>query len=98
MRGIDPSNSTLAPLGLPRVTQAYNNMATLAKMAGADLTSCVRLVVYVTDMYRYRPMCNEVQEELWGKGGPHPPRTIIEVDRLNEDDVVEVEGTFWLGE
>lgn len=98
MRGINPSNNTLAPLGLPRVRQAYTNMATPAHMAGADRTSCARLVVYITDMYRYRPMCNEIQEELWGPEGTHPPRTIVEVDRLNEDDVVEVEGTFWLGE
>ncbi|WP_164828047.1 RidA family protein, partial [Paenibacillus ehimensis] len=53
-----------------------------------------RLVVYVTDMYRYRPIVNKIQEELWGKG-PYPPRTIIEVDRLNQDDIVEVEGTFY---
>ncbi|KAJ2986391.1 hypothetical protein NUW58_g5054 [Xylaria curta] len=99
MRGIYPSNSTLAPVGMPRVRQAYQNMAVLANMAGADITSCLRLVVYVTDMYRYRPMCNQVQVELWGDDpNKYPPRTIIEVDRLNEDDIVEVEGTFWLGE
>ena len=98
MHGIDPSNNTLAALGLLRVRQAYDNMATLANMAGADLTSSLRLVVYVTDLYRYRPMCSQAQEELWGEDGPHPPRTIVEMDRLNEDDVVEVDGTFWLGE
>jgi 2-iminobutanoate/2-iminopropanoate deaminase len=36
---------------------------------------------------------NKVQEELWGKG--HPPRTIVEVHRLNQDDIFEVEGTFY---
>ncbi|KAI6779241.1 uncharacterized protein J7T54_007768 [Emericellopsis cladophorae] len=71
-------------------------MAALAEMVGADLYSCVRVVVYTTDMYRYRPMCNEVQIELWGDdANTYPPRTIIEVDRLNEDDIVEVEGTFY---
>ncbi|KAI0450822.1 YjgF-like protein [Xylaria acuta] len=98
MRGIYPSNSTLAPIGMPRVRQAFQNMAALAAMAGADITSCSRIVVYVTDMYRYRPMCNQAQIELWGDDpNKYPPRTIIEVDRLNEDDIVEVEGTFWLG-
>ena len=97
MRGIFPSNSTLAPVGYPRVRQAFENMAALADMAGADLTDCVRIVVYTTDMYRYRPMCNDVQVELWGEdANKYPPRTIIEVDRLNEDDIVEVEGTFYL--
>ena len=37
---------------------------------------------------------NKVQEELWGKG-PYPPRTILEVHRLNQDDIFEVEGTFY---
>jgi hypothetical protein len=46
-------------------------------------------------MYRYRPIANKVQEELWGKG-PYPPRTIIEVHRLNQDDILEVEGTFYI--
>jgi hypothetical protein len=32
---------------------------------------------------------NKVQEELWGKG-PYPPRTIVEVHRLNQDDIFEV--------
>jgi len=52
-----------------------------------------RLVVYVTDMYRFRPFVNK-EEKLWG-AGPHPPRTIIEVHRLNGDDICEVEGTFY---
>jgi hypothetical protein len=37
---------------------------------------------------------NKIQTELWGDG-PYPPRTIIEVDRLNQDDIVEAEGTFY---
>jgi enamine deaminase RidA (YjgF/YER057c/UK114 family) len=65
-------------------------------MAGAELIDCVRLVVYTTDMFRYRPMCNQVQVELWGDDpSRYPPRTIVEVGRLNEDDIVEIEGTFW---
>ena len=51
-------------------------------------------MVYVTDMSRFRPLVNKVQEELWGRG-PYPPRTIIEVQRLNQDDIFEVEGTFY---
>ncbi|KAK6071943.1 endoribonuclease L-PSP [Seiridium cupressi] len=97
MRGIYRSNSTLAPTGLPRVQLAFQNMVSLAEMAGTDRYSCVRLVVYTTDMYIYRPMCNQVQVSLWGNDtNTYPPRSIIEVDRLNDDDIVEVEGTFWV--
>lgn len=53
-------------------------------------------------MYRYRPLVNQAQTEVWAELNTtgkvlFPPRTIIEVQRLNDDDIVEVEGTFWLG-
>lgn len=65
----------------------------------ASQTSCTRLVVYVNDMYRWRPAVNRVMEEMWrvANGGIYPVRTIVEVQRLNDDDIVEVEGTFWVG-
>jgi 2-iminobutanoate/2-iminopropanoate deaminase len=94
MRGIDPATNTLVPGEDARVMQAFRNMELIAKSEGATLRDAVRLVVYVVDMYRYRPIVNKVQAELWGQG-PYPPRTIIEVDRLNQDDIVEVEGTFF---
>jgi 2-iminobutanoate/2-iminopropanoate deaminase len=94
MRGIDPATNTLVAGDEARVRRAFLNMQTVAKAAGASLRDAVRLVVYVTDMDRYRPLVNKIQEELWD-GGPYPPRTIVEVSRLNQDDVVEVEGTFF---
>ncbi|KAM9875214.1 endoribonuclease l-psp [Verticillium dahliae] len=95
MRGIVPLDNSLAPEGLPRIRQAFQNMKKLAEFADVELYDCVRLVVYVTDMFRYRPLVNQVQIELWGTdANKYPPRTIIEVDRLNQDDIVEVEGTF----
>lgn len=68
-------------------------MKAIAASERATLSDCVRLVVYVTDMVRIRPLVNRVQEDLWA-GGAYLPRTIVEVSRLNQDDVVEVEGTF----
>ena len=94
MRGIDPANSQLIQGDEARVLQAFRNMQLIAESEGASLRDAVRLVVYVTDMFRHRPLVNKVQEQLWG-AGPYPPRTIIEVDRLNQDDIVEVEGTFY---
>jgi 2-iminobutanoate/2-iminopropanoate deaminase len=94
MRGIDPQTNTLVEGDAARVRQAFRNMALIAQSEGATLRDAVRLVVYVTDMARYRPLVNRVQEEFWGQG-PYPPRTIVEVARLNQDDVVEVEGTFY---
>jgi 2-iminobutanoate/2-iminopropanoate deaminase len=94
MRGIDPTTNTLVDGDEARVRQAFLNMQTIAEAAGGGLRNAVRLVVYVVDMDRYRPLVNKIQEELWS-GEPYPPRTIVEVSRLNQDDVVEVEGTFF---
>jgi 2-iminobutanoate/2-iminopropanoate deaminase len=94
MRGIDPTTDTLVAGDEARIRQAFLNMKLIAESEGATLRDCVRIVVYVTDMFRFRPIANKVQEELWGKG-PYPPRTIVEVHRLNQDDILEVEGTFY---
>ena len=94
MRGIDPKTNTLVCGDEARIRQGFLNMQMIAQSEGASLRDCVRIVVYVTDMIRFRPLVNKVQEELWGKG-PYPPRTIVEVRRLNQDDIFEVEGTFY---
>ena len=94
MRGIDPQSNELVEGDADRIRQAYKNMELIAQSEGASLTDAVRLTVFVTDMERYRPIVNVVQEELWS-GGPYPPRTILEVSKLNQDDIFEVEGTFY---
>jgi 2-iminobutanoate/2-iminopropanoate deaminase len=95
MRGIDPASNTLVAGDEARIRQAFRNMLQIAAADGAGLRDAVRLVVYVTDMARLRPLVNKVQEELWGRG-PYPPRTIVEVARLNQDDIFEIEGTFYI--
>src|ERR1700760_1901494 len=67
MRGIDPATSTLVAGGEPRPRQAFRNMELIAQSEGATLRDAVRLVVYVTDMGRHRPLVNKIQEELWGQ-------------------------------
>lgn len=97
MRGIDPKTNTIVGPEEARVRQAYTNMKTIAESEGATLADCVRSVVYVTDMARLRPLVNKIQQEFWGLG-PYPPRTIVEVAKLAEDDIFEVEGTFYAPE
>ena len=94
MRGIDPATNMPVEGAEARIRQAFLNMKTIVEATGGALHHAVRLVVYVTDMHRYRPVVNKIQEELWG-GGPYPPRTIVEVARLSQDDIAEVEGTFF---
>ena len=94
MRGINPANNRLVEGNEARVRQAFVNMQLIAESEGARLANCVRLTVFVTDMSGLRPLVNKIQEELW-TGGPYPPRTIVEVANLNQDDIFEVEGTFY---
>jgi enamine deaminase RidA (YjgF/YER057c/UK114 family) len=94
MRGIDPASNAILGSEEERIRTAFTNMKTIAESEGASLTCCVRLTVFVTDMNRLRPLVNKVQAELWA-GGSYPPRTIVEVAKLNQDDIFEVEGTFY---
>jgi enamine deaminase RidA (YjgF/YER057c/UK114 family) len=94
MRGIDPDTNALVQGEEARIRRAFLNMKLIAESEGAGLRDAVRLVVYVTDMDRLRPLVNKVQQELWA-GAAYPPRTIVEVARLNQDDIFEVEGTFY---
>jgi enamine deaminase RidA (YjgF/YER057c/UK114 family) len=94
MRGINPANNSLVEGDEARIRQAFMNMKLIAESEGAGLGDCVRLTVFVTDMSRLRQLVNKVQDELWA-GGPYPPRTIVEVTKLNQDDIFEVEGTFF---
>ncbi len=64
MRGIDPATNQLVAGDEARVRQAYRNMLLIAASQGATPQDAVRLVVYVTDMFRFRPIANRVQEEL----------------------------------
>jgi 2-iminobutanoate/2-iminopropanoate deaminase len=68
MRGIDPKTDTLVFGDEARIRQAFLNMKLIAESEGASLRDAVRLVVFVTDMFRFRPIVNKVQNELWGPG------------------------------
>ena len=57
------------------------------------LNPIVCLVVYIRAVYKSRPVVNQIQRQLCVKG-TCPPRTIIEVQRLNDDNTCEVEVTF----
>ena len=94
MRGIDPTTNKMVEGDEARVRRGFLNMQVIAESEGASLRDCVRIVVYVTDLARLRPLVNKVQEELWG-GGPYPPRSIVEVAGLAQGDIFEVEGTFY---
>ena len=51
MRGIDPATNTLVQGEEARIRQGFLNMKMIAESEGASLRDCVRIVVYVTDMF-----------------------------------------------
>ncbi len=94
MQGVDPATNKLVPDPEARVRQAFLNIRTIAQSEGASLQDCVRLTVYVSDLKRVAPLVDKVQAELWGKP-PFPPRTMVEVRRLFDDDLIEIDSVFY---
>ena len=94
MQGIDPATNKLVEDPQARIRQAFLNIKTIAQSEGASLKDCVRLTVYLSDLPRYAPMVEKAQQELWG-GPPYPPRTMVEVKRLFDDDIAEIDSVFY---
>jgi enamine deaminase RidA (YjgF/YER057c/UK114 family) len=94
MQGIDPATNTLVTDPQGRIRQAFLNIGLIAQSEGASLQDCVRITVYVSDLLRFAPMVDRAQAELWGKP-PYPPRTMVEVRRLFDDDIVEIDSIFY---
>jgi 2-iminobutanoate/2-iminopropanoate deaminase len=94
MQGIDPTTNKLVDGDEARIRQAFLNLKLIAESEGATLQDCVRITVYVSDLHRFAPLVSKVQAELWGKQ-PYPPRTMFEVQRLFEDDIVEIDSIFY---
>jgi enamine deaminase RidA (YjgF/YER057c/UK114 family) len=94
MQGIDPATNKLVKDPQARVRQAFLNIKLIAQSEGATLQDCVRLTIYVSDLAEVVPLVEKAQAELWG-GPPYPPRTMFEVKRLFDDDIVEIDSVFY---
>jgi enamine deaminase RidA (YjgF/YER057c/UK114 family) len=94
MQGIDPVTNALVKEPKARIRQAFLNIQLIAEAEGASLQDCVRLTVYVSDLQQFAAIVDEVQAELWG-APPYPPRTMVEVRRLFDDDIVEIDSVFF---
>jgi enamine deaminase RidA (YjgF/YER057c/UK114 family) len=94
MQGTDPRTGKLEKDPEARIRRAFLNLKLIAESEGADLHDCVRLTIYLSDLHRYAGMVDKVQAEIWGKP-PYPPRSMFEVQRLFDDDIVEIESTFY---
>jgi len=94
MQGVDPATNKLVQGNEARIRQAFLNLKLIAQSEGATLQDCVLITVYVSELHRFAPLVSKVQAELWGKP-PYPPRTMFEVQRLFDDDIVEIDSIFY---
>jgi enamine deaminase RidA (YjgF/YER057c/UK114 family) len=94
MQGVDPATNELEKDPEQRIRRAFLNIKLIAESEGATLHDCVRVTVYLSDLHRYAGIVDKVQAELWGKP-PYPPRTMMEVQHLFEDDIVEIDTVFY---
>ena len=95
-RGMDPRTNKV-PKGDFRAEarQVFENIKAVVEAAGGTMENILATTVYVRDMYRHRPVINELYEEYFGDN--FPTRTIVEISRLNGDDNVEITAaTAWI--
>ncbi|MFP6713327.1 MAG: RidA family protein [Rhodospirillales bacterium] len=92
MRGIHPETNDLVIGEAPRIRRALQNMQMIAEAGGARVTDAIQIVLYVTDE-KYLEIIESLQQRLWGDK-PLPPMTVNVVTALNDQDIVEIEGTF----
>ena len=95
MRGIDPKTNTLVEGDEARIRQGFLNMKLIAESEGASLRDAVRIVVYVTDMAAFAAAGEQGAGGAVGARGPIRRAPSSRCDRLNQDDIFEVEGTFY---
>ncbi len=94
-RGIDPDSGELVERSIEaRARRTFENLKAIAEAAGGSLATFVSTVVYVRDMDTHRPAINRLFEEYFGPN--LPTRTIVEVSRLNQDDIVEIEAVVMI--
>src|SRR5262249_60992177 len=94
IQGFDPATNALVQDPYARMRQAFLNISLIAQSEGASLHDCVRLTVFVSDLHRFAPLVDRAQAELWGKP-PYPPRTMVEVQRRFDDDIVVIDSVLY---
>ena len=93
-RGIEPDTGALVAGTPEKIRRAFENIRAILEAAGTSLEYVVMSRVYVRDMAAHRPIVNDAYQQYFPKGPP--PRTIVEVARLNQDDEVEIEVVAWV--
>ena len=93
---LDPQTGELVTGDIEQqVRQVFENLRAVAKAAGGDLASAVKLTVYLTDMGDFQTV-NKVMAEYFAQ--PYPARAAVGVATLPRGATVEVDGILVLSE
>ncbi len=96
-RGIDPSTGQLVAEDIrTRARRTLENLRIIVEGADSDMANVVATTVYLRDLAGGRPIINELYEEFFGSN--RPTRTILEVSRLAQDDLVEITAVAFIPE
>lgn len=86
---IDPNTQTLIEGDLEKeVAQVFKNLSAIAEAAGCQLSDCVKLTIYTTDMADY-PTINTVMEKFFSTS--YPARALVAVSALPKGARVEAD-------
>lgn len=92
LRGIDDASGEPVAGDKERVRLIFRRLRRILDAHGCRCGDVLATRVYVTDMARIRPLVNDAYERFFGTD--LPTRTIVEVQRLNQNDSVEIEAVI----
>ena len=72
-----------------QITQVFDNLTAVCQAAGGDLSSIVKLNIFLTDLGNF-PIVNEIMGQYFAE--PYPARAAIGVRALPKDSRVEMDG------
>ena len=72
-----------------QITQVFDNLTAVCQAAGGDLSSIVKLNIFLTDLSNF-PIVNEIMGQYFAE--PYPARAAIGVRALPKDSRVEMDG------
>lgn len=89
---LDPKTMALCATDFKEQTkQVFTNMAAVAKAAGGDLNSIVKLTIYLVDLANFA-VVNETMQHFFSE--PYPARTTLQVSALPKEAQIEIEAVM----
>lgn len=94
--GIDPSTNKLVDGFRNQAIQIFKNIDAILQEAGYTRESIVKVVVYVTDISRFKEL-NEVYEDFFKDVSTKPARVTVGVKELPLGAEIEIEVVAYRG-